>query len=58
MKKYEYIVDEYDSDDNPKGYTAIDIQAHLNGHGEDGYCLRSVNVVGTKIYVFLEREEE
>jgi hypothetical protein len=58
MKKYDYKVEEYESDDDPRAFLSVDFEGSLRAAGEEGYRLISVNAIGKRIYFFLEKEEK
>ena len=55
MKEWEYAVLEFEVDKDSEAFISVDMEQELDSYGSDGYELKSVNVAGEKIYIFMTR---
>ena len=55
MKEWEYAVLEFEVDKNSEAFISVDMEQELDSYGSDGYELKSVNVAGEKIFIFMTR---
>ena len=55
MKEWEYAALEFEVDKNSEAFISVDMEQELDSYGSDGYELKSVNVAGEKIFIFMTR---
>lgn len=61
MRNYEYKVLAFDTSSDKENYreiAALDMEMEIESYGSEGFELKTSNVVGTTIYVFLMKEKE
>ncbi len=55
MQQWEYAVLEFENDTESDSFISVDMERELDSYGSDGYELKSVNVAGEKIYIYMMR---
>jgi hypothetical protein len=55
MSQWEYAVLEFEADTSSDAFISTNMEIELDSYGSDGYQLKSVNVAGEKIYIFMMR---
>jgi hypothetical protein len=58
MQQWEYAVLEFENDTESDSFISVDMERELHSYGSDGYELKSVNVAGEKIYIYMMRPKK